>query len=34
MIDIDVNLFVSAAGYPDVARELAQIGVGNTAELN
>jgi Nucleotidyl transferase AbiEii toxin, Type IV TA system len=32
-IDIDINLFVSPSSYPDVARELAQIGVGDTVEL-
>jgi hypothetical protein len=32
-IDIDVNLFVSPSDYPDVARELAQIGVEDTADL-
>jgi hypothetical protein len=30
-IDIDVNLFVSPSSYPDVERELAEIGVGDGA---
>jgi hypothetical protein len=32
-IDIDINLFVAPASYPDVERDLAEIGVGDGADL-
>jgi hypothetical protein len=32
-IDIDLNLFVSPSGYPSVERELALLGIGDSAEL-
>jgi hypothetical protein len=32
-IDIDVNLFVAPTSYPDVERDLAELGVGDGAEL-
>lgn len=31
-IDIDINLFVAPSDYPQVERELAQIGVGSPAD--
>ncbi len=31
-IDVDLNLFVSPSSYPEVERELAQIGVGDGAK--
>jgi hypothetical protein len=31
-IDIDINLFVSPSSYPDIERELAEIGVGDSAD--
>jgi hypothetical protein len=31
-IDVDLNLFVSPSSYPEVERELAKIGVGDSAE--
>jgi hypothetical protein len=32
-IDIDINLFVSPSSYPEVERELAEIGVSGGADL-
>lgn len=31
-IDVDLNLFVSPSAYPEIERELAEIGVGDGAE--
>ncbi len=31
-IDVDLNLFVSPSSYPEIASELAKIGVGDDAE--
>ncbi|HTA15376.1 MAG TPA: nucleotidyl transferase AbiEii/AbiGii toxin family protein [Solirubrobacteraceae bacterium] len=31
-IDVDLNLFVAPSAYPDIARELAKIGIGEGVE--